>query len=52
MDVTDGNLVVAGRDAKSYLYYNIAGIRANAAASITTPLEPVKAPLKTQNQFR
>ncbi|MFH6962916.1 hypothetical protein [Flavobacterium plurextorum] len=46
MDVTDGNLVVAGRDAKSYLYYNIAGIRANAATSITTPLEPVKAPFE------
>lgn len=44
LDVTDGNLVVAGQDAQSYLYYNIAGIRANATASLTTPLEPVKDP--------
>ncbi|TDX12397.1 hypothetical protein EDB96_1459 [Flavobacterium sp. S87F.05.LMB.W.Kidney.N] len=42
MDVYGGNLVVAGRDAKSYLYYNIANIKANAAASLTTPIEPQK----------
>ncbi|PBJ14386.1 hypothetical protein BSF42_08040 [Flavobacterium sp. ACN6] len=42
MDVYDGNLVVAGRDAKSYLYYNIANIKANAAKSLTTPIEPEK----------
>ncbi|MDA6072319.1 hypothetical protein NJT12_22070 [Flavobacterium sp. AC] len=41
LDVEAGNLVVAGRDAKSYLYYNIAGIKANATASITEPLKPV-----------
>jgi hypothetical protein len=42
MDIFDGNLVVAGRDAKSYLYYNIANIKANAEASLTTPIEPQK----------
>ncbi|MBW1655270.1 PQQ-binding-like beta-propeller repeat protein [Flavobacterium quisquiliarum] len=42
MDVYNGNLVVAGRDAKSYLYYNIANIKANAAKSLTTPIEPEK----------
>jgi hypothetical protein len=42
MDVYGGNLVVAGRDARSYLYYNIANIKANAAASLTTPIEPQK----------
>ncbi|MDQ1166957.1 hypothetical protein QE431_003275 [Flavobacterium sp. SORGH_AS 622] len=42
MDVYGGNLVVAGRDAKSYLYYNIANIKANAATSLTTPIEPQK----------
>ncbi len=42
MDVYGGNLVVAGRDAKSYLYYNIANIKANAAKSLTTPIEPEK----------
>ncbi|WP_264553959.1 hypothetical protein [Flavobacterium sp. N2038] len=44
MGVISGNLVVAGRDAKSYLYYDIANIKANAANSLTTPIEPVKAP--------
>ncbi|AYN04564.1 hypothetical protein [Flavobacterium sp. 140616W15] len=41
MDVADGNLVVAGRNAKGYLYYNIAGIRANATASLKAPIQPV-----------
>lgn len=41
MDIEAGNLVVAGRDAKSYLYYNIAGIKANAANSLVEPLKPV-----------
>lgn len=45
MDVINGKLVVAGRDAKSYLYYNIANIKANAANSLTTPIEPEKIPL-------
>lgn len=40
MDVEAGNLVVAGRDAKSYLYYNIAAIKANAASSLTEPIKP------------
>jgi len=40
LDVENGNLVVAGRDAKSYLYYNIAAIKANAAKSLTEPLQP------------
>ncbi len=44
MDVADGNLVVAGRNAKGYLYYNIAGIRANAAASLKAPIQPVVVP--------
>ncbi|CAM3452467.1 hypothetical protein [Flavobacterium chungbukense] len=42
LDIYGGNLVVAGRDAKSYLYYNIANIKANAATSLTTPIEPNK----------
>lgn len=44
MDVVDGNLVVAGRNAKSYLYYNIADIRANAAQSLVTPIKPITTP--------
>ncbi|MCV2483614.1 hypothetical protein OD917_01665 [Flavobacterium sp. SH_e] len=40
LDVYGGNLVVAGRDAKSYLYYNIANIKKNATNSLTTPIEP------------
>lgn len=40
MDVDAGNLIVAGRDAKSYLYYNIEAIKANAAKSLTEPLKP------------
>ena len=42
LDVFEGNLVVAGRDAKSYLYYNIENIRVNAAKSLITPIEPEK----------
>jgi len=41
LDVEAGNLVVAGRDAKSYLYYNIAGIKSNAASSLTEAIKPV-----------
>lgn len=41
LDVEAGNLVVAGRDAKSYLYYNIAAIKANAAQSLIEPIKPV-----------
>ncbi|PWA08567.1 hypothetical protein [Flavobacterium laiguense] len=44
MDVASGNLVVAGRNAKSYLYYNIADIRANAASSLVTPINPTATP--------
>ncbi|MCV9928850.1 hypothetical protein OIU83_14355 [Flavobacterium sp. LS1R49] len=44
MDVADGNLVVAGRNAKGYLYYNIAGIRANAKFSLDSPIQPVVTP--------
>ncbi|WP_242670281.1 YncE family protein [Flavobacterium frigidimaris] len=44
LDIASGNLVVAGRDAKSYLYYNIADIKANAASSLTEPIKPVTAP--------
>ncbi len=40
LDIEAGNLVVAGRDAKSYLYYNIANIKANAASSLTEPIKP------------
>lgn len=40
MDIETGNLVVAGRDAKSYLYYNIANIKANAANSLKEPIKP------------
>ena len=45
MDVSNGNLVIAGRDAKSFLYYKIADIRANGAASLSTPMSPTKAAL-------
>lgn len=48
LDVEGGNLVVAGRDAKSYLYYNIAGIRANAASSLTEPIKPVTSTMVTK----
>jgi len=41
LDADAGNLVIAGRDAKSYLYYDIAAIKANAANSLTEPLKPV-----------
>jgi hypothetical protein len=44
MDVTSGNLVLAGRNAKGYLYYNIAEIRANATNSLTTPINPTVTP--------
>ncbi|MGQ7944288.1 hypothetical protein [Flavobacterium sp. WC2509] len=44
MDVASGNLVVAGRDAKGYLYYNIADIRKNATNSLTTPITPTVTP--------
>jgi hypothetical protein len=40
MDIVSGNLVVAGRNAKGYLYYNIANIRNNATNSLTTPITP------------
>ena len=40
MNVDSGNLVVAGRDAKSYLYYNIVNIKANAANSLIEPTKP------------
>lgn len=44
LDVVAGNLVVAGRDAKSYLYYNIANIKANTASSLVEPIKPTTAP--------
>lgn len=44
MDIEAGNLVVAGRDAKSYLYYNIANIKTNAASSLIEPIKPITAP--------
>nr|WP_315196436.1 hypothetical protein [uncultured Flavobacterium sp.] len=44
MDVADGNLVVAGRNAKGYLYYNIADIRTNATSSLVTPITPTVTP--------
>ena len=40
MDIYGGNLVVAGQNAKGFLYYKIADIKANATASLTTPLLP------------
>jgi hypothetical protein len=44
MDVVSGNLVVAGRNAKGYLYYNIADIRSNATSSLVTPINPTAKP--------
>ena len=40
MTVQDGNLVIAGNSSKSYLYYNLNHITANASRSIENPLEP------------
>lgn len=40
LKVEDYNLVIAGRDAKSFLYYNIASIKSNAVASLKTPYKP------------
>ena len=51
MDVESGNLVVAGREAKGYLYYNIADIRANAATSLTTPIVPTVTPFLEAKPF-
>lgn len=48
MDVENGNLVVAGRGANSYLYYNIASIKANAAKSLTEPIKPTTSALETK----
>ena len=42
MDINSGNLVVAGRNAKGYLYYPIKAIRNSAANSPTTALAPAK----------
>lgn len=42
MDVVSGNLIVAGRDAKGYLYYNIKNIINKAESSLVTPIEPTK----------
>lgn len=47
LDIFEGNLVVAGIQAKSYLYYNIANIKANAANSLITPIEPEKLEFET-----
>lgn len=44
MDIASGNLVVAGRNAKDYLFYNIAAIRKNATSSLTTPMIPTTKP--------
>jgi hypothetical protein len=44
MDVMSGNLVVAGRIAKGYLYYNIPDIRANTASSLVMPKNPTVKP--------
>jgi hypothetical protein len=44
MDIASGNLVVAGRNAKDYLFYNIAAIRKNATSSLTTPITPTAKP--------
>jgi hypothetical protein len=44
MDVASGNLVVAGRNAKDYLFYTIEDIRKNATSSLTTPIIPTTKP--------
>lgn len=48
MDIDAGNLVVAGRDAQSYLYYNIADIKANAASSLIEPIKPTTSTLNAK----
>ncbi|OXE96513.1 hypothetical protein BC749_10471 [Flavobacterium araucananum] len=48
MDIEAGNLVVAGRDAISYLYYDIAAIKAGAVSSLTEPIKPVVSELNTK----
>ncbi|CAN1525105.1 hypothetical protein MCETHM1_01205 [Flavobacteriaceae bacterium] len=44
MEIASGNLVVAGRNAKDYLFYNIEDIRKNAKNSLTTPIIPTTKP--------
>lgn len=44
LDVMSGNLVVAGRNAKDYLFYSIADIRKNATSSLSTPIIPTTKP--------
>lgn len=44
MEVASGNLIVAGRDAKGYLYYSLSDIRTNAAKSLITPISPATIP--------
>lgn len=46
MEIANGNLVVAGRDAKGYLYYNIADILTNATNSLAKPISPIVTPFK------
>lgn len=51
MDVEDGNLVVAGRNAEAFLYYNTSEILSNAQASLTTPILPTYEPVKGVKPF-
>lgn len=44
MDIDTGNLVIAGRNTKGYLYYKLTDIRANATNSLTTPINPTVVP--------
>ncbi|EKF54624.1 hypothetical protein I215_11714 [Galbibacter marinus] len=44
MDVENGDLVVAGRNAEAFLYYNVDAILSGAEASFTTPITPIYSP--------
>lgn len=44
MGISDGQIVVAGRDSKSYLHYDINTVLSNKAASLTTPLTALQMP--------
>ncbi|MGL2995064.1 hypothetical protein [Flavobacterium sp. TSSA_36] len=40
MDVSNGNLIVAGQSANGFLHYNIKDIEKNATSSLTVPILP------------
>lgn len=49
MDIANGNLIVAGRNANGFLQYNLADITKNATNSLTIPISPTTTPLTGNN---